>query len=221
MCLAHPILQWFHAVWRYRRIDHRAWHRPSLRLYADSAMMRRQADAAAGRLAGGQYVGYLLGALFTVFSHGDRIQRLRRAAGEHFRHHAADGPDPRAASVAVVVCFGLSNGVVFVYAANPGAGATGAGRALGAGWELLYSGVGRALFCLACWCCGGSRRLGLAGRVVGAGADLRLAACNRRGNCGQPTPQAASAKPAQAVRTRLSAGGGGFMAVPGSAISSA
>ena len=30
-----------------------------------------------GWLAAANYVGYLLGALFTVFSHGDRIQRLR------------------------------------------------------------------------------------------------------------------------------------------------
>ena len=72
-----------------------------------------------GWLAAANYVGYLLGALFTVFSHGDRIQRLRIGLLVSIGTTLAMGLT-HALDVWLLLRFvsGLSNGVVFVYAAN-------------------------------------------------------------------------------------------------------
>ena len=98
-----------------------------------------------GWLAAANYVGYLLGALFTVFSHGDRIQRLRIGLLVSIGTTLAMGL-VHALDVWLLLRFvsGLSNGVVFVYAANlvlqrlilDGRAALGG---------LLYSGVGAGI----------------------------------------------------------------------------
>lgn len=98
-----------------------------------------------GWLAAANYVGYLLGALFTVFSHGDRIKRLRIGLLVSIATTLAMGL-VHALDVWLLLRFvsGLSNGVVFVYAANlvlqrlilDGRAALGG---------LLYSGVGAGI----------------------------------------------------------------------------
>ena len=98
-----------------------------------------------GWLAAANYVGYLLGALITVFFHGDRIRRLRSGLLVSIATTALMGV---AHSVDMWLLLrlasGIGNGVVFVYAANLVLERLAqAGRSALGG--LLYAGVGSGI----------------------------------------------------------------------------
>lgn len=98
-----------------------------------------------GWLAAANYIGYLLGALFTVFTAGDRIRRLRLGLLVSVATTAAMGWLPGLdAWLALRFISGLSNGVVFVYSANLVLQHLLLARK--AEWGgLLYSGVGAGI----------------------------------------------------------------------------
>jgi predicted MFS family arabinose efflux permease len=154
-----------------------------------------------GWLAAANYVGYLLGALFTVFSHGDRIQRLRGGLLVSIATTLLMGlTHALPAWLLLRFVSGLSNGVVFVYAANLVLERLAlAGRSALGG--LLYSGVGAGIVL--------SGLLVLAVDQAGWGwqaawwglALICALLLHPAWQLQAAAPQAASAKPAPAVRT--------------------
>jgi MFS family permease len=162
-----------------------------------------------GWLAAANYVGYLLGALFTVFSHGDRIQRLRGGLLVSIATTLLMGlTHALPAWLLLRFVSGLSNGVVFVYAANLVLERLAlAGRSALGG--LLYSGVGAGivlsgLLVLAVDHAG----WGWQAAWWGLGADLCLAAPPRMAIAGRRAASGQRQTRARRAHPRLSAGGG-------------
>lgn len=98
--------------------------------------------AQAGWLASANYIGYLLGALFTVWHRGNRVRWLQGGIVVSIATTLAMGVIP-APSLWALIRFvsGVSNGIVFVYASNLVFSRL-AKEERGALGGLLYAGVG-------------------------------------------------------------------------------